>query len=61
MRPITFFSWQGKKNAHKAKEESSKRSQRKREWEREQEGRRKKWTKAADDGFFFVRPRELGH
>lgn len=35
--------------------------QKKLEKEREREGRRKKWTKAADDGFFFVRPRELAH
>lgn len=64
LRPITFFSWQGKKNAHKAKEESSKRSQRKREWERESEREEEKngqkllmmASSSSDPGSWLIKP-----
>lgn len=58
LRPITFFSWQGKKNAHKAKEESSKRSQRKREKEEEKNGQKLLMmaSSSSDPGSWLIKP-----
>lgn len=58
LRPITFFSWQGKKNAHKAKEESSKRSQRKSEREEEKNGQKLLMmaSSSSEPGSWLIKP-----
>lgn len=50
------------KRAQSKRREQQKKLERGRERERASEmEEEKKWTKAADDGFFFVRPRDLAH